>query len=198
MTTAWFLAVPAALAATALLGAAEVSNKAVLPVEGNPESGVKVIVYEDLQCPDCANFRRMTDEQLLPRFGSRVAVIHKDFPLAKHAWARPAAIAGRYFAAVDAGLAVRYRQWVMARIREITPETFRAKLGEFAKFNSVDSEAAVRALDDPALAALVERDVQEGVARGVVKTPTVFVNGKPFIERFSFDDVAAAIGEALK
>ena len=86
----------------------------------------------------------------------------------------------------------------MSHIREITPETFRSKLAEFARANGADAEAAGRALDDPALAALVERDVQEGVARGVVKTPTVFVNGRPFIERFNFEELAAAIEEALK
>ena len=188
----------AAFAACSSLAAADTAAKAVLPVEGNPNSSIKVIVYEDLQCPDCAAFRRMTDEQLLPRFGSRVALVHKDFPLNKHAWARPAAIAGRHFATVDGALAVRYRQWVMSHIREITPETFRPKLAEFARANAADVEAAVRALDDAALAALVERDVQEGVARGVVKTPTVFVNGRPFIERFNFEELAAAIEEALK
>jgi protein-disulfide isomerase len=186
------------LAASCGIVVAADSTKATLPVEGNPASSVKAIVYEDLQCPDCAAFRQMTDEQLLPRYGGRIALVHKDFPLNKHAWARPAAVAGRYFAAVDAVLAVRYRQWVMAHIREITAETFRVKLAEFSRAQNTDPDGAVRALDNPALAAAVERDVQEGVARGVAKTPTVFVNGQPFIERFRFEDLAAAIDEALK
>jgi len=169
-----------------------------LPVEGNPESRVKVIVYEDLQCPDCAAYRRMMDQQLLPRFGSRVAFVHKDFPLAKHAWARPAAIAGRHFASVNPEIGVRYRQWVMANIRQITVDNLRDKIAEFARSQGVDPEAAVKALDNSEAAALVERDFQEGVARGVVKTPTVFVNGRPFIERFSFEEVAAAIDQALQ
>ncbi len=188
----------ACIAGAAVLVAAESANRAALPIEGNPKSSVKVIVYEDLQCPDCATFRRMTDEQLLPRFGSRIALVHKDFPLAKHAWARPAAIAGRYFATQNAGLAVRYRQWVMANLGEIKADTFREKLAAFARAQSVDPEPLIRALDDPELAALVEKDFQEGVARGVAKTPTVFVNGRPFIEHFSFEDLAAAIEEALK
>ncbi len=186
------------VAACALLTAAESANKAALPIEGNPKSTVKVIVYEDLQCPDCATFRRMTDDQLLPRFGNRIALIHKDFPLAKHAWARPAAIAGRHFATQNAELAVRYRQWVMANLREIKVETFREKLAAFARAQGLDPEQAIRALDDPELAALVEKDFQEGVARGVAKTPTVFVNGRPFIEHFSFEELAAAVEEALK
>jgi len=30
-------------------------------VEGNASSAARVIVYEDLQCPDCADFRKMLD-----------------------------------------------------------------------------------------------------------------------------------------
>ncbi len=185
------------LAAHGLL-VVQTATKASLPVEGNPSSPVKVTVYEDLQCPDCANFRTMMDQQLLPRYAGRVGFVHKDFPLNKHAWARPAAIAGRYLAAQNAEIAVRYRQWVMGHLREITPDNFREKLAGFARDQGADPDAAVRALDDPALAALVERDYQEGVARGVAKTPTVFVNGRPFIERFRFEDLAAAIDEALQ
>ena len=36
-------------------------------VEGRADSPVRVVIYEDLQCPDCAVFRRMMDEKLLPR-----------------------------------------------------------------------------------------------------------------------------------
>ncbi|NWF85183.1 MAG: thioredoxin domain-containing protein, partial [Bryobacteraceae bacterium] len=56
-------------------------------VEGNPSSPVRVVIYEDLQCSDCAAFRKMLDEKLLPRYGSKVAFEHRDFPLAKHSWA---------------------------------------------------------------------------------------------------------------
>ena len=66
-------------------------------IEGLAQSPVRVIVYEDLQCPDCADFRVMLDEKLLPRFASTVRFEHRDFPLAKHAWARKAAIAARFF-----------------------------------------------------------------------------------------------------
>jgi len=45
-------------------------------VEGRTESKVRVLIYEDLQCPDCAEFRRMMDEKILPRYGERVAFIH--------------------------------------------------------------------------------------------------------------------------
>ena len=166
-------------------------------VEGRTESKVRVLIYEDLQCPDCAAFRRMMDEKLLPRFGERVAFIHRDFPLAKHAWARKAAIAARYFAGVKTELGLAYRRHIMATIQETRADNFNDKLSAFARDNEVDPAQAVAALDDERLSALVERDFQDGVARGVAKTPTVFVSGKPFIEHFSFEDLSQSIEDAL-
>jgi len=166
-------------------------------VEGRTESKVRVLIYEDLQCPDCAAFRRMMDDQILPRYGERVAFIHRDFPLAKHVWARKAAIAARYFAGVKPELALEYRRRTMAAIRETQAGNFNEKLSAFARDNGIDPAEAVAALDDHRLAALVERDFQDGVARGVVKTPTVFVGGKPFIEHFTFEEISQSIEDAL-
>jgi protein-disulfide isomerase len=166
-------------------------------VEGRTESKVRVLIYEDLQCPDCAAFRRMMDEKLLPRYGERVAFIHHDFPLAKHAWARNAAIAARYFDGVKPELGLVYRRHIMASIQETRADNFNDKLSTFARDNGIDPAQAVAALDDQRLAALVERDFQDGVARGVAKTPTVFIGGKPFIEHFSFEDISQSIEEAL-
>jgi protein-disulfide isomerase len=55
----------------------------------------------------------------------------------------------------------------------------------------------VASLDDARLAALVEEDYQEGVARGIAHTPTVLVNGRPFVETFAVEDVAKAIDAEL-
>lgn len=167
-------------------------------VEGNPGSPVRVLVFEDLQCPDCAAFRRMLDEKLLPKYKATVAFEHRDFPLAKHAWARKASIAARFFeqeAGPELGLA--YRKQTMSALREITVDNFNERLAAFARNNKVDPQKAIQALDDPKLAELVEADFQDGVARGVSKTPTAFVNGTPFIERFTFEEISKEIDRAL-
>jgi protein-disulfide isomerase len=166
-------------------------------VEGLSESKVRVLIYEDLQCPDCAEFRRMMDDKLLPRYATRVAFIHRDFPLAKHAWARQAAVAARFFAERKPELGLGYRRQILASIQETTADNFKERLAQFARANGVDPAAAVAALNDARLASLVERDFQDGVARGVVHTPTVFVNGRAFIESISFEDISEALDDAL-
>ena len=167
-------------------------------VEGNPQSPVKVLIFEDLQCPDCAVFRVMLDKEILPKYGTRVAFEHRDFPLPKHNWARKAAVASRYFESIKPELAVQYRQTTMAHLTEITPDNFNDKLVEFAKAHSVDPDKCLASLTDKSLGALVERDYQDALARGVGKTPTVLVDGEPFIENFSFQDIAASLDRSLK
>ncbi len=166
--------------------------------EGRAGSPVKVLIYEDLQCPDCAKFRVMLDEKLLPKFGADVAFLHRDFPLAKHAWARPAAIAARYFGGVSPELGLKFRRYCSDNIPQIKPDNFTAKVAAFAKSNGADPSKATAALADPKLDAAVEKDIQDGVARGVSKTPTVFVNGQPFIETFTVQEISKAIEDALK
>jgi protein-disulfide isomerase len=44
----------------------------------------------------------------------------------------------------------------------------------------------------------VDKDFQEGVARGIARTPTALVNGVPFIETFTFEEISKGIDEALE
>jgi protein-disulfide isomerase len=166
-------------------------------IEGAAQSPVRVVIYEDLQCPDCADFRVMLDEKLLPRYAATVRFEHHDFPLAKHAWARKAAIAAHFFEENQTGLGLAYRKYSLMNLRDITADNFNQRLSEFAKAHGVDPVKAVASLNDARLAALVEEDYQEGVARGIAHTPTVLVNGRPFVETFAVEDVAKAIDSEL-
>ena len=165
--------------------------------EGRSGSPLRVLIYEDLQCPDCAHFRVMMDQQILPKFGDRVEFVHRDFPQAKHAWARRAAIAARFFTEKDPKLGLEFRRYTMANIAQQNPANFNDRLAEFARQHGVPPEDALAAMDNPKYAELVEKDYQDGIARGIIHTPTVLVNGKAFIERFSFEELAKGLDEAL-
>ncbi|MDZ4801888.1 MAG: thioredoxin domain-containing protein [Bryobacteraceae bacterium] len=182
---------------TALVFAAAMLAGQERLVEGNPKSPVRVIAYEDLQCSDCAIYRKTMDEKLLPKYAGTVAFEHRDFPLGKHLWAKPAAVAARYFDGVKPELGVAFRQWAMANQESIQPETFEAKLVEWAKLKGQDAARVKAALADAKLVKAVQEDYEEGVARGVARTPTVFVNGEPFIETFTAEEISKGIDAAL-
>jgi protein-disulfide isomerase len=167
-------------------------------VEGTAQSPVRVLIFEDLQCPDCADFRAVLDKYLLPKYAGTVAFEHRDFPLAKHAWARQAAIAARFFGEQSPELGVAYRRYCFSNLATSTPANFNDRLTAFAKDNHVDPALALASLNDKRLAALVEDDFQDGIARGIARTPTALVNGRPYIETISVEDISKGIDEELK
>jgi protein-disulfide isomerase len=166
-------------------------------MEGNPASSLKVLIYEDLQCSDCATFGHLLDDRILPKYGARVAFIHRDFPLGKHEWARPAAIAARWVYEQDSQLGLTFRREMLSEQNNISLATLKPWLTEFATRNHLDPKALVHSIDDPRLAALVDQDRQGGIARGIAHTPTVFVGGVPFVETIIYEDLARALDSAL-
>jgi protein-disulfide isomerase len=166
-------------------------------VEGAASSPVRVVIYEDLQCSDCAVFRQMLDTHLLPMFAAQAAFEHRDFPLPKHSWARRAAVAARYFDTLGSKLGVAFRRETLGKLAAIAPEQFDSHVAAFAKAHGKDGAAATAAMADPKLNALVDEDYKEGVARGVAKTPTVFVNGEPFVETFTVEAISKSIAAAV-
>ncbi len=166
-------------------------------VEGNPASPVKVQIFEDLQCSDCAAFRRLLDEKILPRFGKQVAFVHRDFPLPKHGWARQAAMAGRWVYERNAEAGILFRQQILAEQNNISVESLPKWLLEFAARNKLDEKGILDSVKDARLAAAVERDYQSAVGRGISKVPTVYTAGVPLVETILFDDLVRAIENAL-
>jgi len=187
----------AALVSVAAISSGQIVMAQQRLIEGVAKSPVHVIIYEDLQCPDCFTLRTMLDEQLLPRYATKVRFEHYDFPLAKHAWARKASIAAHFFEETKPGLGLEYRKYMLSHLREIKPEAFNDRLSQFAKEHGADPAKAVASLTDERLAALVEKDYQDGVSRGIAHTPTLLVNGQPFVETFTFEAVAKAIDSEL-
>lgn len=167
-------------------------------VEGDAGSSVRVVIFEDLQCSDCADFRKMLDEKLLPKYGATVAFEHRDFPLPRHKWARPAAVASRWLQQQKIEYAVEWRRETMADQKAITPENLADRLRAFAAKRGLNSDEAVKALSDAQLLEAVEKDYQDGVARGIAHTPTALVNGEPFVETIPLEEISAAIDRELK
>jgi protein-disulfide isomerase len=166
-------------------------------VEGNPASPVKVIVYEDLQCGDCQTFRTLLDEKILPKYGSRVAFIHRDLPLGKHDWARQAAIAARWVYQQDPKLGITFRREIMSEQEHLTANNLKPWLIEFATRNDLDYKDIVSSLNDPRVVTLVDQDSLGAAARGISRTPTVYVGNQALVETITYEDLARLIDVEL-
>lgn len=173
------LAVLAVLALVALKVRAEDTASALRPPKG---AKVALIVFEDLECPDCARAAPLVAE------ASRtyhIPVIVHDFPLPKHPWAFNAAILARYFDSQSKKLGSEFREQVFQHQVEITPENLRAFADKFAAEHKVDLPFVV----DPQgkLADAIKADQDLGTRIGINHTPTIYVvsnrtQGKPFVE----------------
>ena len=162
-------------------------------VEGNPLSSVRVVIYEDLQCSDCQNFRTLMDQKFLPRYGSRVAFVHRDLPLPRHEWARSAAVAGRWVYEKNHALGITFRREILSEQDHLTVGNLQTWLLEFARRNNLSEKAIIESLSEPRLLNLIDQDYLAGVARGVSRTPTVYAGGQIFIETIIFDDLARVL-----
>ena len=61
--------------------------------QGPKDAKVTIVEYSDFQCPFCAKGYTTLEQQVLKEYGDKVKFCFKDFPLAFHPWAEPAAIA---------------------------------------------------------------------------------------------------------
>ncbi len=166
-------------------------------VEGNPASSVRMIVYEDLQSDECARWEAIFEQKVLPKYGSKIAVIHRDFPLGKHDWARTAAVAARWVWQQDSGHGIDIRRELLSEQDHITAANLNAWLLDFADRNHLDPRGIVDSLKDQRLNILIDQDRQAAVARGVTSTPTIYVGGVSFTSPIIYEDVARALDEAL-
>lgn len=167
-------------------------------VEGNPKSPVRVLIYEDLQCPDCSLFRKALDDKLLPRYRTSVAFEHRDFPLPKHTWAREAAVAARYFQTLGPNVAAEFRRTIQGDLDRVKSVSFRQALIEFCRGRRLDADKALAALSNSTYAQAVEADYLAGVAAGIRRTPTVVVGGKSFVETIDVEELQRNLDALLE
>ena len=127
---------------------------------------------------------------MLEKYPGKVKLVFKNFPLRNHAQARPAAIAA--LAAGEQGKFWEYHDKIFENYKALNDDAFQ----KFARELGLDVKAFNVARKKPELAAVVNRDMQEGGRAGVRGTPTIFVNGRRLQQR-SLDGFSQAIDREL-
>ncbi len=149
------------------------------PSMGTPGAPVILVIFTDFQCPFCKDEAQMLRQNLLSAYPKQVRLYFKDLPLVQiHPWAKPAAIAGRCIFRQNPAAFWDYYDWVYAHQTEITAETFKDKVLEFAKGKDIDVLQLARCLDSRSTEPEVDKSMEEAKALGVRSTPTLFINGR--------------------
>jgi len=131
-------------------------------------------VWCELQCPDCHS--ALDDLRALrARYGDRLELRLRHFPLEKHKHAFAAAQAAEE--AAEQGQAWPYIEAVLGRVEELNRqgEPF---LVEVARELGLDAEEFDTALIDGRHILIVDADQAEGKAIGVTGTPTYVIGGE--------------------
>ena len=164
------------------------------PSFGTPGATVVVVVFSDFQCPFCRDEAKMLRENILSAYPKQVRVYFKEFPLdAIHPWARMAAIAGRCVFRQNAASFWDYHDWIFDKQADITPETLKAKVLEFAASKKLDTLQLGSCMDTRATEADVNRTSAEARALGVNSLPTLFINGRKIAAQIAWPNLRQII-----
>jgi protein-disulfide isomerase len=175
------------------------SQQAVNPALRPPKGAqVAIVVFEDLQCPDCRRAAPLVEEAARIY---KIPVVRHDFPLPFHSWSYDAAILARYFDTHSKALGNEFRDYIFANQLEVTPQNLRRFADKFAAEHKVELPFVVD--PDGKLAALVNADKELGKAINLQHTPTLYVvsnrrSGKPFVEVVDRSQLYALIDTMMK
>ena len=145
-------------------------------------SKVAIVVFEDLQCPDCARAYPLVQDVAK---AEKIPVVLHDFPLPMHNWSFQAAVIARYFDTKSKEIGDGWRAFCYTNQPTLTPDNLPQTAQKFA----TDHKTTLPFLVDPngKLADKVNADFHLGQRIGIQHTPTLFVvtnggKGEPFVE----------------
>jgi protein-disulfide isomerase len=161
------------------------------PFKGPEKAPVTIVKFEDFQCPFCRQVQG-TFAQLESRYGDKLKLVHRDFPIDNiHPLARRAAEAAR--CANAQGEFWKYHDKLYATALSPDPD----QLSALAKEIHLDVAAFDGCLASGKYKAAVQKDFQEGQELGVSATPAFFINGQLIVGSQSLESFAHIIDEEL-
>jgi protein-disulfide isomerase len=175
------------------------------PTRGNKDAKVRVVNYDDFECPFCSRMHSTLFPGLLKEYGDRVLFIYKDYPLEEiHPWAIHAAVNANCLNAQNVDAYWDYADYLHANQQAITNEKGHEgqnveldKLATLqAQKHNLDAaklQACIKAQDEKA----VRASMREGDTVGVDATPTMFVNGQKLDGAVPVEDMRFALDQAL-
>lgn len=141
------------------------------PAWGPPAAPVTIVEYADFECPVCKESLPILQE-VRSLYREQVRIVYRNFPLASHPQARPAAEAAH--CAHEQGQFWAYHDALFAKAPDLQPSDY-VQLAERLKLNAADFAACLSS-NRPKVA--VAKDLADAQALGLSGTPTFFINGR--------------------
>jgi protein-disulfide isomerase len=168
------------------------------PTQGPANAPVTIVEYADLECPTCARVHEFLETQLVPRYGDKVRVVFKEYPLPMHDWSLSAAIACQCAYELNPPSYVPLRTAIFRNQQFINITNVRETLLSYGEQTGLERAKLAGCLDAKSSLPRVQRDVAEAKRVNVDRTPTLFINGRMMIGLPSEDAYYQTIDEILR
>jgi protein-disulfide isomerase len=155
--------------------------------QGSPTAKITLVQYGDYQCPDCRAVHPMI-QSIQQQLGDRIRFVFRHFPQSHiHPEAYHAAEA-----AEAAGSQNKF--WEMhTHLLQHQSHLSDGYLVEYALVLYLDVDQFLAEMASDCHMARVDADIKSGRQSGVIKTPTLFINGLKYNDDQSLEALLAAV-----
>jgi protein-disulfide isomerase len=143
------------------------------PVKGGADAKVTIVEFSDFQCPFCSKGAVLLSA-LEKKYGNKIKIAYKHFPLPFHAQARLAAEASMCAKEQDVKYFWKMHDAMFADQTKLDKDNLIAS----AKKAGLKEADFKTCLEAGKYKAKIDESIAEGTALGIKSTPTFFINGK--------------------
>ncbi len=162
------------------------------PYSGSENAKVTIVEFSDFQCPFCGRGAKTVDE-VKKKYGNKVRVAFKHFPLPMHKEAGPASEASMCVWELNKDKFWKLHDVLFANQDKLDNEN----LVKHAKSVGVDEKKFKECYDSKKYAEFVKKDQAYGEKLGVRSTPTFFINGQLLSGALPLEAFSEVIDEEL-
>ncbi len=166
-------------------------------IRGDKDSKVVLVEYSDFQCPACKIFYVFL-KQIEAKYGAKMELVYRNFPLSQHANAMLAAQAaeaagkqGKFWEMHD--MIFEGQDIWSAKSNADTGKTFMS----YAQSLGLNIDQFKKDLNSAEIKTKIEGDYQGGIKSEINATPTFFLNGKKLPPPTSYGEFENTITQAI-
>ncbi|MDA9189363.1 DsbA family protein [bacterium] len=163
------------------------------PFWGGKDAKVTIVEYSDFQCPFCSKAAKIVDD-LKKKYGNKIKVVFKQFPLSFHNHAKKAAEASLCANEQSSKNFWKFHDAMFAEQSKLSMDDLKAT----AKKLGLDTATFDKCLTSGKFSSKVDAEMESGKKVSVKSTPTFFVNGILLSGAQSVEVFSELIDEQLK
>lgn len=162
------------------------------PTAGGDNAKVTMVVFSDFQCPYCAKGGVVMND-VKKKYGSKIKVVFKHFPLPMHPEAPAASEASMCVYEQSKDKFWKFHDIAFKNQQNLKPED----LIKHAKAAGADEKKFKECFDSKKYTDFVKKDMAYGEKLGVRSTPTFFINGQLLSGAVPIEQFSEIIDEEL-